>query len=199
MKKSSFETETSLRKFPTKSVTIYLVAHVLVGLIVSFSELTTHQRQSNLFMSVDAILPTFRTWFVHSKDPIGCKVMLLLWWLIFVPWGLIWVGRFTRGFKVLNKKAVMKNWFRAGLFLGSLFFVAMLSYGMSFMDQSENMASASLKYGRTSVVPFLINQGPEFFAFFLAGMSLIYVTCCSLIVIFIRDYFYQNFFLKGNV
>lgn len=199
MKTSLHETETSLRKFPTNSVIIYMVAHVLVGLLVSFSALTTHQWHLNLFMSIDAIFPTFRTWFVHSKDPIGCKVMLLLWWLVFIPWGLIWLGRFTSGFKVLNRRAVVKNWPKVGLFLASLFFVAMLSYGMSFMDQSENMASASQKYGRSSVVPFLINKGPEFFAIFLAGMSLIYVMFCSLMLMFIRDFLPRGFLRRKPV
>lgn len=78
-------------------------------------------------------------------------------------------------------------------FLGiGLFFLAMLSYGHGLMDHSENLASASLKVGRSSIVPFLTRHGPEYFSIYLAGMSLLYVIFSSLVLLVVLDYFYQR-------
>ena len=51
-----------------------------------------------------------------------------------------------------------------GHLLTGLFFVVLLSYGHAFMDQTENMTSASQKHGRTSLVPLAVRHGPASFS-----------------------------------
>lgn len=192
-------TERKLRSFPSYLVLIYLGVQIVIGQIIAALPLDRHQWLNSFFTYVDFFSPTFRTWFVSSKDPIGCKLMLLLWWLIFIPWGLIWASRFTSGFKATDTKIFKSFWTKAKFLAIGLFFTALISYGHSFMDQSEGLASASLKYGRTSIVPFFINHGPEYFALYLAGMSLLYVVSSTILLMVLLDYFYQLKLFERNV
>ncbi len=168
------------KKFPNQTIYLYLAAPFLVGTFISVFELGNLLWIRKLFVSVDAVFPTFRTWFVNSQDPTGCKVMLLLWWTVYLPLGIYWTRQVTNGFKPENPKSLLTAWTKTKLLVTSLVFIALLSYGPSFMDQSENMASAAAKYGRTSLVPFLINKGPAYFAIFLAPMSLLFVLCVAM-------------------
>ena len=178
---------------------IYFSAHVLVGLLIEILPLNTYQWLRTFFVKIDSFSPTFRTWFVWSNDPLGCKVMLFLWWVIFIPWGLFWIGRNTSGFIGLDNKIIKGIWPRVKFLMIGFFFPIVLTYGHLFMDQTENMAAASLKYGRISIVPFLINNGPAYFSLYLVVMSLLYVLSCAFLFALLRDLFSQFKFLKRNI
>lgn len=178
-----------LKKFPSYLVMTYLGVQILIGQLIALLPLNTYQWLNNFFAYVDVFLPTFRTWFVLSRDPIGCKTMLFLWWIVFIPWGLIWVGRFTSGFKTANEKIFKSIWSKAKFLTVGGGFTVMLSYGHSFMDQSESMASASLKFGRTSIVPFLVNHGADYFAIYLAAISLLYLISFTIFLMVLLDFF----------
>jgi hypothetical protein len=171
------------KKFPTFAVVMYLVAHIVVGLFVSLASLGEYQLIRELFAPVDAVLPTFRTWFEQSKDPVGCRVMLLLWWVVFVPWGLISVHRFTGGYTTIDKKALSKiKWFAVGFF-----FTALISYVHSFMNHTATLESLSMKAGRTSLMPLIIHHGPFYFSAYLAAMSLLFVMMLSMVLVILVD------------
>lgn len=182
-----------LRKFPSKAVSIYLAVQVLTGLFVSLASLGDYQVMHSFFAPIDDSLPTFKTWFVQSKDPIGCKVMLLLWWLVFVPWGLIWFGRLTKGFRPFNWQQAFPNaWSRIKFLTIGLFFSALFAYGHSFMDQTSNFASSSLKSGISSFVPFVIKAGPAYFAYYLAATSFVAVIAISLVLVLVLEIFFPS-------
>lgn len=177
----------TLRKFPTRAVVIYLAAHIFAGLIVAILSVGDYEFPRHFFISIDAALPTFRTWFVHSKDPLGCKVMLLLWWVFFLPWGTILFGLFTSGFTISNAQVFASPWSRVQFLIIGVFFTALFLYGHSLMDHSGFLASASQKSGRSSVIPSAISLGPEYFAIYLAGASLLTVVALGVVLMLLRQ------------
>lgn len=176
---------------------IYLGAQILVGLIVSLIPSSIKNLSADFFSAVDSVLPAFRTWFLMSSDSIGCKIMLLLWWLVFIPAGLTWAGVSTNRFGVAYLTPSLTKLKRCFSLLTTLFFVILLSYGHSFMDQTESMASASEKRGRTSLVPLAIRHGPEYFSIYLAAMSLLYVLCFFGTIVLVKS-FLSPAFKKGT-
>ena len=188
MKNLSNTPSAAPKPFSNGRVMIYLAAHIFVGLIVSLVPSSIKNLSADFFIAVDSVFPAFRTWFLMSNDPIGGKIMLLLWWLVFIPLGLICAGVFTDGFSVSYLTPSLTKFKRSLSLLTTLFFVILLSYGHSFMDQTVSMASASQKHGRISLVPLAIRHGPEYFSIYLAAMSLLYVLCCFGTIVLIKSF-----------
>jgi hypothetical protein len=74
----------------------FALAHLLVGLILQSIPFSRYPWINDFFIPIDAALPTFRTMFLISNEPLGCKVMLLCWWVLFVPWGVILGSRCSK-------------------------------------------------------------------------------------------------------
>lgn len=136
-----------------------MAIQVLAGLVISFIPFGDYQWIREAFEPIDRHFPAFRTMFLTSPDPTAGKVYLLLWWTVFIPWGVVWTGRFTNGFRPINpvllesKIAVLKLLLLAcfGLLLFT-YLSAFSNYG-GIADRPADMPS------RADIIPAFIQAG----------------------------------------
>lgn len=173
-----------LRKFPTRQYLVYAFMQALTGLVIFFIPFGEYPRVREFFVPIDRYLPTFRTLFENAPDPTAGKVMLLLWWVVFIPWGLWWAGRWTHGFKpviALRRVGIFKamGWFFLGLVV-----TGVMTHIFSFMVH-DNAAPAVVRL-RRDILPYLMERGAFATALFLAVYSMVLICAIGATVVFFR-------------
>jgi hypothetical protein len=173
-----------LRKFPSHKPLTFMAIQVLTGLAISQVPFGSYGVICEFFEPFDRTLPAFRTMFFGMRDPVAGKVFLLIWWTIFIPWGLLWIARFTNGLKPVNPAAFKNRTAAAWSFLLGVLITAGLAYANTFSDYSG--AQVHDVPSRADIIPWVLESGMLTISIWLAMVSFLMLTTFYLSIASIR-------------
>ena len=181
--KSSFQS-----LFNGRTLLKYLAIHVLIGLVFQFIPFDKVQWLNDLFIALDTALPAFRTLFFNSKNPLACKVMLLLWWFVLLPWGFILARRFFVA--PLHREGGPAPVAKMFYFILGVFFAF---YFMSANSFAEHSIEVPLHVTRIHVHYITLRHGPIGVSIYLivSSLGVIGGSCISTLMA-------RSFFLNGS-
>lgn len=180
------------RHFPARAIVIYWVTQIGLGLLISALDLENIHWLKDLLFPLDSALPTFRTAFVHSSTPIASKIYLALWWLIILPWGLLFAYRWSDGFKPHPKGLGMSYSALLCLLVVAIFMVYMLGSLLSYHDYSYYwITDKPNSPNRGDVVPALMTSGPLALSIWVAFSSFVFVVALVLVPYLFRVVLYK--------
>ena len=172
----------SLKPFPTRAILFYWAVQVGLGLLLSIFNLEDIHWFKEVLIPLDNTFPTFRTGFVQSSTPVASKLFLAIWWLVIVPWGLMFSYQWTQGFKPHPNGLNMSYTTLLGLLSVALFMVYMLGSLLSFHDYSYYwMVDKQNSPSRGDVVPALMTHGPFALSIWAAVSSFVFVMALVLV------------------
>lgn len=166
-------------KFTGENLLKFLLAHLLLGLGFQFISFDKFQWIVDIFISIDAALPAFRTLFVHSKNPLGGKMLLLLWWIVLLPLGMVLAWRFIRALKIVNQDALMSMKF----ILSAIFIIILAAFGVYENSFKEHSVLVPLNISRVDMKYLVLRHGPIGVSVYLLSYSMVVVVggCLSTI------------------
>lgn len=151
----------SIKSFPARELLLYWLAQTALGAALSVPGLDGVSWLKDFLSPLDDVLPTFKTAFLHSSAPVASKLYLVFWWLVILPWGFVFVFRWSDGFKPHRNGLSMSYPALLGLLIVSLFMAYMLGSIFSFHDHSSYWGFAQQgTLNRGNVIPFLMSSGP---------------------------------------
>jgi hypothetical protein len=182
--------EPPLKSFPTKQLLIYWAVQIGLGLLLSILNLENSQWLKDLLIYLENSLPTFRTGFVQSATPVASKLFLAIWWVVILPWGLMFSCRWTQGFKPHPNGLKMNYTALLGLLATALLTGYMLGALLSFHDYSYYwMVDKQNSPSRGDVVPALMTNGPFALSIWVAASSFVFVMALTMVPYVLRVVF----------
>ena len=182
------------RAFPSKQILTYMAVQVGLGALLSIFNLENIQWLRDLLAPLDFIFPTFKTAFVHSSTPVASKVFLAVWWLVIIPWGLLFAYQWSHGFKPHPNGLRMSYIQLLALLATALFMAFMLGSLLSFHDYSYYwMVDKPNSPSRGDLVPVLMSNGPFALSIWVAVTSFLIVPCISGFPLLLRTFFSKLF------
>lgn len=165
-----------MKKFPSPQLLTFMGAQVVFGAICWLIPFGAIEGIREFFVPLDRNLEAFRTMFWNASDPVAGKVLLLAWWVLFVPWGLAWAARFTGGFR-LSPVALRQgeSFLLTGIALGCGGILA-FGYLNAFATYPTTLASGVR--GRADVLPALVSNVLTG-SMWLAACSFLFVTALA--------------------
>lgn len=186
--------QSSLKPFPTREILLYWVAQIGLGLLFSILNLENIQWLKDVLTPLDTVLPTFRTAFVQSSTPVASKTYLALWWLVILPWGLLFLFRWSDRFKPQPAGLKMSYFKISGFFLAFVFTGYMLAALLSFHDHSYYWTIDKPNTPtRGDIVPALMSNGTLTLSIWCAFSSFLLVLCAGGICAIPRTLFHKIF------
>ena len=172
----------SNRAFPSKQILTYMAIQVGLGAVLSIPDLENIQWLNDLLIPLESTFSTFRTAFVHSSTPVASKLFLAIWWLVILPWGLMFSHRWTQGFKPHPNGLQMSYTSLLGLFVAALFLSYMLGSLLSVHDYSYYwIVDKPNSPSRGDFVPALMTNGPFALSIWVAVSSFVFVMALVLV------------------
>lgn len=186
--------KSSPKQFPTRELLLYWAAQLGLGFLFSIPNLENIQWLKDLLIPLDSTFPTFKTAFVQSSTPIASKIFLVIWWLVIIPWGLVFAYFWTQGFKP-HPNGLNANYATAlGLLAASLIMSLMIGSLLSFHDYSYYwMIDKPNSPSRGDFVPALLSSGPQVMSIWLAASSFLIASFVSGIPLILRTIFCKLF------
>jgi hypothetical protein len=170
------------KKFPSGAVLIFMLFQVLTGLVISLMPLDDYQWGREVFAPIDKNFRAFRTMFSKAPEPIAGKVFLLIWWVVFIPWGIAWTARFTDGFKPTQEIVSRGKIATLNLLTLCAIGLLMLVYLNAFADYGSSDISSGRVPNRADIIPLFIGGGAFTASIWLAlNSSLLLVTMAGVI------------------
>ncbi len=187
----------SSKVFPSKQILTYMAIQVGLGALLSIPNLENIQWLKDLLIPLESTFATFRTAFMHSSAPVASKLLLAVWWLMILPWGLMFSYQWSQGFKPHPNGLKMSYPNLLGLLAATLFMGYMLCSLLSIHDYSYYWATDKLNSpSRGDLVPALMSNGPLMLSIWLSLSSFLVVPCVSATVLFPRTLFQK---LSANI
>lgn len=152
-----------------------MAIQVLTGLVISFIPFGDYQWIREAFEPIDRHFPAFRTMFLTSPDPTAGKVYLLLWWTVFIPWGVVWIWRFSDRFNPVNLVALQSKFAVLKFFLLACFGFLLVTYLSAFSDYGGIVDRPSHVPSRADIIPAIVLGGVFSVSIFQAVTSLMLV------------------------
>jgi len=189
------KTKDQLKAFPSRKYFIYAVIQIFTGLVLSIIPFGEYSWVHALFEPIDQNFRAFRTMPLHASNPTASKVMLLLWWTFFIPWGVLWAGRFTGWFKpaplMLNSKIATAK---------SLILSSVVGFAVVYLNAFAAYGDADIGLNgvrsRADVIPFVLSGGAFTVSIWLAICSFLLVMMvvglCSSIRALIHQFIYKE-------
>ncbi|MFM2274732.1 MAG: hypothetical protein RL211_604 [Pseudomonadota bacterium] len=193
-KQSNSNPQSSIKPFPTRQLLLYIIAQIGLGLLLSIINLENIQWLKELLAPMENVLPTFRTAFEQSQTPVASKTFLGIWWLVILPWGFIFISRWSDGFKPQPTGLEMSYFKMSGYFVVIVFTGYMLATLLSFHDYSHYWAiDKPDSPTRGDIVPALMSNGALTLSIWCAISSFLLVPCAGGVCIFLRTLFCKIF------
>ncbi|MFZ5567629.1 MAG: hypothetical protein ACOY95_11575 [Pseudomonadota bacterium] len=153
-------------------------AQIAVGLALSQFHFGDFAWAKRLFAAIDPHLPAFATMFQLAPDPTGSKILLLIWWLVFLPVGLGYCWRVMPvGFKPhvdFLRRGRLKILGYAVLGGG---FTWVIVWVHAFRVYTFEIESGQYVQSRADIIPWLLAHGPTATAVWLAAVSILAIIC----------------------
>jgi hypothetical protein len=184
----------SLKSFPTRQLLIYWAVQIGIGLLLSIPNLESVQWIKDLLIPLENSFPTFRTGFIQSSTPVASKLFLAIWWLVIIPWGLIFTYRWSDGFRPQPTGLNMSYLKMSGFFAAIVFTGYMAGTLLSFHDHSYYWeVDKANTPTRGDVVPALMSNGPLTLSILCTVCSFLLVPCACGVPMFVRTLFHKLF------
>ena len=179
-----------LKAFPSQKYFIFAVIQIFTGLVLSVIPFDEYSWVRALFEPIDQNFRAFRTMPLNVSNPTAGKVMLLLWWIFFIPWGVLWAGRFTGWFKpaplMLNSKIASAKC----LILSSVVGFAVV-YLNAFAAHGDANIGLNGVRNRADFIPFVLAGGAFTLSIWLAICSFLLVMMAGGLCLSIRALIHQ--------
>lgn len=151
---------------------------IAVGLALSQFHFGDFAWARRLFAVIDPHLPAFATMFQLAPDPTGSKILLLIWWLVFLPVGLGYCWCMTSvGFKPhvdFLRRGRLKILGYAVLGGG---FTWVIVWAHAFRAYAFQAGGGQYVQSRADIIPWLLAHGPVATAVWLAAVSILAIAC----------------------
>lgn len=135
----------------------YAAAQISLALLISLIQIENNYFLRDLFSSLGEPMPTFRTMFALSSNPIEGQLFLLTWWIVFIPWGVIWIGRFTDGFTPMVVPSDI--WQAITQFSIFILVAGVLTYMHAFWDHGYMQTRGYTIPSRATLIPSMAAAG----------------------------------------
>lgn len=173
-----------LKPFPSRQYFIFALIQIVTGIALSFISFGEYRWVQAFFEPIDQHFSALRTMFSHSSNPTAGKVMLLLWWVVFMPWGVWWAGRFSEWFKPVNPQALKDR--VVAVVLGATLLIWGFVYLNAFMDYGYPNSKPSNVLSRADIVPLFLSGGAFTASIWFSIVSLVLVMGIGALISAIR-------------